>query len=157
MTRGSRPAKIEQWSERFERFERSGLTVVQFCRQEGVSQPSFYQWRKKLTRPARRGQQAVTKGRPMPRAGHGRKAPRRQPNAIVEMPFGPSFRPVSVTTGSARAACLTVRLPSGVELAMTDHLPVVETVVGKLLEHAADMRSIAEDTATAANGEVWAC
>jgi len=28
MTRGSRPAKIEQWSERLERFERSGLTVV---------------------------------------------------------------------------------------------------------------------------------
>ena len=157
MTRGSRPAKIEQWSERLERFERSGLAVVEFCRQEGVSQPSFYQWRKKLTRPARHVQQAVTNGRQMPRAGRGRKAPQRQPDTIVEIPLGPSFRPVSVTTESEKTACLTVRFPSGVELAMTDHLPVVETVVRKLLEHTADMRSMAEDTATIAKGEVWVC
>ena len=28
----------------------SGLSVRQFCRQEGLSEPSFYSWRKKLAK-----------------------------------------------------------------------------------------------------------
>ena len=36
------------WEQRCERFERSRLTVAEFCRREGVSQPTFYQWRKRL-------------------------------------------------------------------------------------------------------------
>jgi hypothetical protein len=41
------------WRERIRRYERSGLTVTRFCEQEGVSGPSFYQWRKRLAaRPA---------------------------------------------------------------------------------------------------------
>lgn len=31
-----------------ERFRESGLSVSEFCRVEGVSTPSFYQWRKRL-------------------------------------------------------------------------------------------------------------
>ncbi|HPM84846.1 MAG TPA: hypothetical protein PLF81_29275 [Candidatus Anammoximicrobium sp.] len=38
------------WRNRWERFEGSSLTVAEFCRREGVSQPSFYQWRKRLRR-----------------------------------------------------------------------------------------------------------
>ena len=45
----SETAKL--WQERLRRFDRSQLTVVQFCRNEGVSQPSFYQWKKKLRQP----------------------------------------------------------------------------------------------------------
>lgn len=37
------------WEQRCERFARSRLTVREFCRREGVSQPSFYQWRKRLS------------------------------------------------------------------------------------------------------------
>ena len=36
------------WRERLARFGESKLTVKEFCRQEGVSDPSFYQWRKRL-------------------------------------------------------------------------------------------------------------
>ncbi len=36
------------WRERLARFERGGLTVAEFCRREGVSDPSFYQWRRRL-------------------------------------------------------------------------------------------------------------
>lgn len=43
---GSETAKL--WQERLRRFDRSQMTVAQFCRSESVSQPSFYQWRKKL-------------------------------------------------------------------------------------------------------------
>ena len=36
------------WRERLERQRRSGLSVAAFCRRERISQPSFYQWRKRL-------------------------------------------------------------------------------------------------------------
>jgi transposase-like protein len=38
------------WRERMARFRRGGLSVAEFCRREGVSDPSFYQWRKRLER-----------------------------------------------------------------------------------------------------------
>lgn len=54
MARGTREAVVEQWRERLLRWRSSGQSVREFCRREGVSQPSFYQWRQKLTgtRPA---------------------------------------------------------------------------------------------------------
>lgn len=36
------------WRDRLSRFHASQLSVAEFCRQEGVSDPSFYQWRKRL-------------------------------------------------------------------------------------------------------------
>jgi transposase-like protein len=36
------------WRDRLARFGKCKLTVKEFCRQEGVSDPSFYQWRKRL-------------------------------------------------------------------------------------------------------------
>ncbi len=44
----SNPAKVALWRKRLRDFPNSGLTVAQFCAQEGVSVPSFYQWRRKL-------------------------------------------------------------------------------------------------------------
>lgn len=41
--------KFSEWQGRFERFRRAGLSVARFCATEGVSVPSFYQWRKKLS------------------------------------------------------------------------------------------------------------
>ena len=40
------------WQMVLETFTSSGLSVRQFCQQEGLSEPSFYSWRKKLTQPA---------------------------------------------------------------------------------------------------------
>ena len=37
-----------QWRQRIERQRKSGLSVAEFCRTEGVSSPSFYTWRRKL-------------------------------------------------------------------------------------------------------------
>ncbi len=31
-----------------ERFEKTGRSAAEFCRQEGVSEASFYQWRRRL-------------------------------------------------------------------------------------------------------------
>lgn len=42
------PTKVREWTERIERFQRSQVTLTQFCRDEAVSMPSFYQWRKRI-------------------------------------------------------------------------------------------------------------
>ena len=61
MARSVDGAKRRAWSERLRRFERCELTVAAFCEAEGVSTPSFYQWRRRLgargrqTRPGETG------------------------------------------------------------------------------------------------------
>jgi transposase len=37
------------WRMAIETWQASGLSVRQFCADEGLSEPSFYSWRKKLT------------------------------------------------------------------------------------------------------------
>ena len=48
MAGSSDSVKVRQWQRRMRRFERSRRSVARFCRDEQVSVPSFYQWRKKL-------------------------------------------------------------------------------------------------------------
>ncbi len=43
-----RPAKIQEWTERIERFRLSQATPAQFCHDEGISMSSFCQWRKRI-------------------------------------------------------------------------------------------------------------
>ena len=40
--------KNNQWRERIAEQERSGLSVKQFCRERGLTECSFYAWRKRL-------------------------------------------------------------------------------------------------------------
>jgi transposase len=56
MVRKQRETREMVWRERLARFERSGLSVREFCRKEGCSDPAFYQWRKRLRK--RRPRQA---------------------------------------------------------------------------------------------------
>lgn len=44
-------AKSRRWAERLQRFSQSELTVGAFCRDEKVSEASFYYWRKKIDGP----------------------------------------------------------------------------------------------------------
>ena len=39
----------QTWAERLARFPASGLSPAQFCAAEGVSLPSFYAWKRRLT------------------------------------------------------------------------------------------------------------
>ena len=41
-------SKDDQWRERIAEQERSGLSVRQFCKEQGFSEYSFYAWRKRL-------------------------------------------------------------------------------------------------------------
>ena len=40
--------KNDQWRERIAAQERSGLSVKQFCKEQGLTEHSFYGWRKRL-------------------------------------------------------------------------------------------------------------
>ena len=42
----------EAWRARISEQERSGVSVKQFCAQQGITEQSFYHWRKRLQRPA---------------------------------------------------------------------------------------------------------
>lgn len=43
------------WQMVLETFNSSGLSVRQFCQQEGLSEPSFYSWRKRLSKSQKSG------------------------------------------------------------------------------------------------------
>ncbi|WP_182868036.1 IS66 family insertion sequence element accessory protein TnpA [Rhodopirellula sp. JC639] len=47
----SKTENAEIWAERLRRFELADTTVAAFCAAEGVSQPAYYYWRRKLRRP----------------------------------------------------------------------------------------------------------
>ena len=47
-----------EWRQRMGRFEAGRQSVTEFCRSEGVSTPSFYQWRKRLARQPRATEEA---------------------------------------------------------------------------------------------------
>jgi len=81
------------WRDRLTRFGTSKLTVKEFCRQEGVSDPSFYQWRKRLKR-VRPGVKAV-------RASRGKRVKTPKP-----------FVPVSVSSSTFAE----VEFPNGVRV-----------------------------------------
>ena len=40
--------KSDQWRGRIAAYERSGMGVRQFCRENGIAEHSFYGWRKRL-------------------------------------------------------------------------------------------------------------
>jgi len=128
MKRGPSPVKVRQWHERLLRFEHSGQTVAQFCRKERVSEASLYRWRKELVGRVASNRSRMPSADPCRRAGKSRRS-----TTAKERPAS-LFKPVQVKTGQ-QAACLTVQLPGGVQLAVNDDLPVAEMVLAKLLEH----------------------
>jgi hypothetical protein len=45
-------ATRQLWTDRLKRFRSADQTVVEFCAAEGVSAPTFYQWKRRLARTA---------------------------------------------------------------------------------------------------------
>ena len=43
-----RGSRSDQWRERIAEQERSGISVKQFCKERGLTECSFYAWRKRL-------------------------------------------------------------------------------------------------------------
>ena len=124
MSRGSNPTKVAQWSDRLDRFENSGQTVTQFCVTEGVSQPSFYQWRKKLGIIDRvRGGKAKRRGE-----SNGGEKPNRGKKSTS------AFKPVQLAPTPGVQQSTMIRLADGVEIELGHNLQVVEMVVRSVID-----------------------
>ncbi|MGV1014718.1 MAG: IS66 family insertion sequence element accessory protein TnpA [Methyloceanibacter sp.] len=82
------------WRGILERQIESGLSVAGFCRQEAVSAPSFYAWRRKLQEPDRAA----------------REAPRNTATAVSTR-----LLPVRIAAGAATTS-VRVFLPQGVSI-----------------------------------------
>lgn len=87
------------WGERFDRFDRTDVTVAEFCRQEGVSQAAFYYWRRKL-----RGQPAVAQPDQAP------PLPRFLPVSLGTRPTASTPQP------SLPQSRMTIDLPGGIRI-----------------------------------------
>ena len=114
MSRGSDPAKVKQWTERFKRFGKSGQSVTQFCRAEGISTPSFYHWRQKLGR-----------------TGNGHKGKKQSARRRASRPA--AFKPVNVALPD-RSSGMTIHLPDGIVIELGNDPATVETVMSQLLD-----------------------
>jgi hypothetical protein len=101
------PAKEQRWRRLLERWRRSGRTGRDFCAEHGLSEPSFYAWRREI---ARRDQEAVPRSRakrPLVRAAAGGRKP-----AFVQMTIAagaPAETALEVVAGNSRV----VRVRSG--------------------------------------------
>lgn len=63
--KGHDETKADQWRKRITEALRSGLSIREFCRRQGVTEAQFYTWRRRLNdqreRRVRRGRPPVTK------------------------------------------------------------------------------------------------
>ena len=114
MSRGSDPAKVKQWTQRFDRFGKSGQSVTEFCAAEGISAPSFYYWRQKL------GERATDR--------QGKSRARRHRTSQ-----GAAFKAVKVVLPD-RPSGMTIHLPDGIVIELGNDLAAFETVMQQLLD-----------------------
>ena len=96
MARSADSVKRQAWQQRLRRFRNSRLTVAAFCQVEGVSVPSFYQWRRIL------GQTAAEANRHPPTT----------PDVKSSTVGRQSFVPVEVI----RSTSIEIYLPNGARL-----------------------------------------
>ena len=116
MARFSDSGKAAAWRRRVRRFGRSGMTVVHFCREEGVSTASFYRWRNRLAQ--RRRLTPNADARSSPTTGLERT---------------PVFQPIRVTGAETP---ISIQLPGGVRVEVpAENLDAVRAVLGELLRH----------------------
>lgn len=110
----SRSDTAKLWHERLRRFDGSQMTVAQLCQSEGVSQPSYYKWKKKL-----RQRPSDAKSKP-------------STTGVQFMPLRLATKPanqVAPETDQQAApslACTTIELPGGVRIRVevpTDRQP----------------------------------
>lgn len=103
MPRVSDPDVLRQWTERFEQFHQSPLTIEQFCRSVGCSVATFYYWKRKLQ-------------------------PGNQPKATERPKTESAFLPVLVRGGGTQS--IRIRTNEGIRIAVpVDALAALELIL----------------------------
>lgn len=133
MARSTDPKKA-LWERRFRRFVDSNLSVARFCAAEGVSEASFYYWRKKLRLP-KRPSPARAQGLARFHAAQDAGAEDRGDGSQGRRAGHPDatgsgmFKPVTVVP----ATCgVVVRLPGGARIEVdATHLDAIRAVVAE--------------------------
>jgi len=80
--------KLEFWRWVLVEFERSGLSVREFCRLEGILEPSFYSWRKRIAQLHAGSQEGLPKKIAQLHAGSQEGFPKLTPVRVVPGPSG---------------------------------------------------------------------
>ncbi len=126
MSRGTNPAFLKVWQQRINRFRVSNQTVVQFCKTENVSVPSFYQWMRRLTDWASPTQ-----------ANQNRSA--------FAASAAPSFCEVTFPRACTRPS--TIRLSNGATHELGDDTHIVEAILTHVLASAnAKVTSVSQES-----------
>ena len=115
MSRLSKSERMSLWLERLTRFYNSDQSAVEFCRSENISQPSFYQWKRRLLPSV---DQPCSAARKKPR--------RKKPSASTA-----GFTEVSIT--SSQVAVTRIRLPRDVVIELGTEQTTVKAVVDQIL------------------------
>ena len=125
MARISKSERIEIWLDRVRRHSESTQTIAQFCDAEGVSAPSFYQWKRRL---------ATTQAEKLETEIAPHKA---KPTAFSELQI----------VGHAHPALLT--LPGGIKLELGADPRIAATIIDRVMQHACPTAEPAAELATA--------
>lgn len=115
MPLGSNPQKVKEWTNRLAKFEESNKSIAVFCVHAGVSEASFYHWRKRL----REASDAVSTGRRL-EAVH----------VVASLPM-------------ATREETTIQLSHDIHIQLGGDLRVVELVVKQLFAATIDSKSSA--------------
>ena len=126
MERESKSDRIKKWLDRLNRFSQSGQTIVEFCKLEGVSTPTYYHWRRRLS-------PLVVQPKPRPKP---RKRRDKEPQT--------SFTQLGVVEPQSTAALIS--LPSGVTIELGTRQDIIATIVEQVLRHSSH-EQISDDKA----------
>jgi hypothetical protein len=129
MSRLPHPARIQLWLDRLNRQAASQLTVAEFCAREGVSLPSFYQWKRRLS-PRVESASVRHKSR-QPQPSPGNPAVAKQPR------FTELVLSASPATASVALPC--VSLPGGITISLGTQPEMACLIIDRLLQHAATL------------------
>ncbi len=109
MSRGKRESV---WRGRLAEQRRSGLSIAEYCRRQGFSQPSFYAWRKRL-----RGKRSIASRTVRQQVANDRRGPA---NSALFVPITLAAAAASgVRLELSCGAVLTVPLEASAELVTT--------------------------------------
>ena len=126
MARLSQAERIAIWQQRLDRYVKSDRTVTEFCETEGVSVPSFYQWKRRLGTPHRDASAAKQKTRGQrPKTRRQREM---QAGTIAATPFAEL-----VVTGDQATA--KAQLPNGVSISLGYDQAIAAAIVDRLLAY----------------------
>lgn len=129
MSRGADSGKIQEWTDRLERFEGSRLTVARYCEAERISEPSFYYWKKKLRDLSSSSRDVIVRRR----------------ESASEGGLQGSFQAVRISSPTSELAreatqqlAMTIHFGNEVRIELGDDLQVAEFVVKQVLDACSD-------------------